>query len=232
MTHRRPKRTLKLGCSDPDDATNCPAEETFWKDPLKYACGETSSCAVEDPFQGWGTANVCCPLDKPNFYVFDKKAGGSNGYFGRRLLSQQEKGSSTLTSRTRQKLGKSQGITITSRTPQKLSKPNSLRRRLSQFDGDPSAGGDMDSSMDMEGYYENCEDFCESGSLDETQCDAYDVCSWDDNQCWSEVGSESCDPYGGDDSNGDHDSLGLKSEQIGVNRSKSEFCLQFGLGTS
>ena len=41
-------------------------------------------------------------------------------------------------------------------------------------------------------YYDNCEDFCESGSLDQTQCDAYDVCSWDDNQCWSEVEDSSC----------------------------------------
>ncbi len=236
-THRRPKRTLKLGCSDPDDAANCPAEETFWKDPLKYACGETevtdwygtktvtTSCAVEDPFGGWGTANVCCPLDKPNFYVFDKEAG-SNSYYRRRLLSQQEKGSSTLTSRTRQKLGKSQRITITSRTPQKLSKPNSLRRRLSEFDEDPSAGdtGDIgdtgdtgDIGEEVDSYeYDNCEDFCESGSLDQTQCNAYDVCSWD-NQCWSAVGDDSChveyangdhDSHGDHDSNGDHDSDG------------------------
>ena len=40
VTHRRPKRTLKLGCADMND---CPSDqEAFWRDPLRYACGETT----------------------------------------------------------------------------------------------------------------------------------------------------------------------------------------------
>ena len=218
-THRRPKRTLKLGCSDPDDAANCPAEETFWKDPLKYACGEkevydwmsggnkmVTSCAVEDPFQGYGTANVCCPLDKPNFYVFDKEAG-SNSNYRRRLLSQQEKGSSTLTSRTRQKLGKSQGITITSRTPQKLSKPNSLRRRLSQtapYGDDSYGGGDSYGGSDSYGAYDSYGDH--------DSYVAYD--SYGDHDSYGAYDSYGDhDSYGAYDSYGDHDSYGGWEEE-------------------
>jgi hypothetical protein len=96
MTHRKPKRTIKLGCADPNNATNCPEEATFWSDPLQYACGETTNymgnivmdCAVEDPNQWWDSGtNVCCPMDKPNFYIFDKDVG-SDSYRKRRLLQE------------------------------------------------------------------------------------------------------------------------------------------------
>ena len=93
VTHRRPKRTLKLGCADMND---CPSDqEAFWRDPLRYACGETtdydygdaaSDCKVEDPFTWGGQANVCCPLDKPNYYVFARNAGSGYGSSGRRRL--------------------------------------------------------------------------------------------------------------------------------------------------
>ena len=76
--------------------------------------------------------------------------------------------------------------------------------------------GDIGEEVDSY-EYDNCEDFCESGSLDQTQCNAYDVCSWEDNQCWSAVGDDSChveyangdhDSHGDHDSNRDHDSDG------------------------
>ena len=88
VTHRRPKRTLKLGCAD---MNNCPSDqEAFWRDPLGYACAETtdydygdaaSDCKVEDPFMWGGQANVCCPLDKPNYYVFARNAGNATSLF-------------------------------------------------------------------------------------------------------------------------------------------------------
>ena len=100
MTHRRPKRTLTLGCADP--ANNCPDEATFWSDPLQYACGETTNwfgdtimdCAVEDRNQQFWDASppsVCCPMDKPYFYVFDANVGSYFGsYFnGKRRLLQE-----------------------------------------------------------------------------------------------------------------------------------------------
>jgi len=83
LTHRRPKRTLTLGCADPDD---CPDAATFWSDPLQYACGEKEvndlstwppstkvimDCSVKDRNQQYWEArppNVCCPIDKPYLY--------------------------------------------------------------------------------------------------------------------------------------------------------------------
>ena len=70
---------------------DCPSDqEAFWRDPLRYACGETtdydygdaaSDCKVEDPFMWGGQANVCCPLDKPNYYVFARNAGNATSLF-------------------------------------------------------------------------------------------------------------------------------------------------------
>lgn len=48
--------------------------------------------------------------------------------------------------------------------------------------------------------YDNCEDFCESGSLTQAACTAESNCEWD-GSCWSSVGSIPCDPDPENDSN-------------------------------
>ena len=178
MTHRRPKRTLTLGCADPNDANNCPDEATFWSDPLQYACGETTNwygdtimdCAVEDRNQQYWDAsppNVCCPVDKPYFYVFDEDVKpyfyvfdedvGSDNYLKRRRLLQEGTSEPTkpppprktpLGFKEKERHKREMGLSNT----QQHGEPAGARRRLSQESDYNGGFGSGDYDYDHEGY--------------------------------------------------------------------------------